>query len=70
MKLTAEKDFLTPDDVAGVIGCSAQSIRIQAREDPRMLGFPICVIGTRTYIPREGFIRWLKHGNAPVLEEK
>lgn len=54
------KVFLTPADVAGVIGCDAQAIRIQAARDPRALGFPVMRTGSRTRIPKEGFLRWLE----------
>ena len=51
--------FLTPDDIARVIGCHTQFIRVAARESPNLLGFPVCVIGTRTRIPRKPFLRFL-----------
>lgn len=60
------KDFLTPQDVSEVLGCHPYSINVQAREDIGRLGFPASLIGTRVRIPREGFIRWVKYGNAPV----
>ena len=54
-----EKEFLTPEDVRGVIGCGAYSINVQAHSDPGKLGFPVCVIGRRVRIPKEGFLNWL-----------
>lgn len=59
--------FLVPADVAEVVGCKPYAINVQAREDPSRLGFAVCVTGTRVRIPREAFLRWLKHGNAPIL---
>lgn len=53
-----DKDTLIPADVASLFPTDPHSIRIQAREDPDALGFPVSVIGTRTYIPRLGFINW------------
>lgn len=67
--INTEKIMLTPDDVAGVIGCKPESIRCQAREDPQMLGFPVCVLGTRTLIPRAGFIAWLNGTRIVVRKE-
>lgn len=61
------KDILSPTDVAGFLGCEPYSITLQAREDPRMLGFPVIVMGSRTRIPREGFVRFCR---AMGLEEK
>ena len=52
------KTFLTPADVAEVLGTDPQSIRVQARNCPERLGFPVCMIGSRTKIPREAFLRW------------
>lgn len=56
----ADKDFLTPEDVHLVIGCGAYSINVQAHKDPTKLGFPVCVIGRRVRIPRDGFLNWVK----------
>ena len=53
-------DFLTPKDVAKVLGCDAQTIRIQANRCPERLGFPVSVIGTRVKIPKVGFLRFMK----------
>lgn len=66
----SEKDFLTPSDVAPVMGCMAYSLNVQAKEDITKLGFPAALIGTRLLIPRLGFIRWVKYGNAPLGEKE
>lgn len=63
------KEFLTPEDVAGFIGCMAYSITAQAKDDPMCLGFAVSVIGTRVRIPRRAFLHWLRFGNAPVFAE-
>ena len=68
--LTSDKPMLVPTDIADIIGCMPHSINVQAQTDPAKLGFPVCVLGTRVKIPREGFIRWLKYGDAPVLAEE
>lgn len=54
-----ECDFLTPEQVAPIIGCKAHGIRVQAHDDPAMLGFPVSVIGKRTRIPRIPFIEFV-----------
>lgn len=56
---SSEALFLRPQDVAGVMGCDPQYIRIQAREKPAALGFPVTVTGRRTRIPRIPFLRYL-----------
>lgn len=55
----SDKTFLTPADVAGVLAADAQSIRLQAREFPEGLGFPVICVGNRTKIPRKPFLRFL-----------
>ena len=35
------KEFFTPGDVSRVLGCDPQSIRLQARQCPERLGFPV-----------------------------
>ena len=57
---TSEKSFLIPTDVCEVLGCAPYSINVQAKEDPRKLGFPVSVIGTRVKIPRVAFIKWME----------
>lgn len=59
------KAFLTPDDVHGIVGMTAQKIRDLAMTDPKALGFPLelKVCGEqkrnpRIQIPRESFLRW------------
>lgn len=66
----SEKDFLTPTDVAPILGCMSYSINVQAKEDITKLGFPAAKIGTRVLIPRLGFIRWVRYGNAPLGENE
>lgn len=54
------KEYLVPTDVAPFLHCEAHSINIQARKDPKLLGFPVIVLGTRVRIPRVGFIRFFE----------
>ena len=57
--IKSDKTFLLAADIAPILGCAAQSIRIQARNDPTKLGFPTIVIGTRILIPRKKFMEFL-----------
>ncbi len=43
---------------AGGSAPAANGIRKQAQEDPKKLGFPVCVVGTRVYIPRWSFMQF------------
>lgn len=63
------QEFLTPSDVAPVIGCNPYAINGQAQQDAAKLGFPVCVLGTRVRIPRRAFVHWLNYGNAPIAPE-
>ena len=66
--MASDKTMLTPADIAPVLGADPQDIRLTARLHPERLGFPVSVIGTRTKIPRLGFLNWLEgrcaNGNA------
>jgi len=57
--IASDKPMLTPTEIAEVVGADPQDIRNQAHNNPAMLGFPVCVIGTRTKIPRVGFLKFL-----------
>jgi hypothetical protein len=54
------KEVLTPAEVAPILGCDPQDIRVQARLAPERLGFNVAVIGTRVKVPRLAFIRWVE----------
>lgn len=58
------KTTLTPADIAPIIGCNPQGIRITARRNPEWLGFPVVCIGNRVKIPREPFLRHWTGGAA------
>ena len=51
-------EFLTPEQASEVLGCKPYAINVQAKDNPAMLGFPVCVIGNRVKIPRRAFLRW------------
>ena len=55
----SDKTVLTANDVAQVLRCDPQCIRIMARENPALLGFPVTVVGRRTKIPRLPFLRYM-----------
>lgn len=57
--VNCEKSFLRAVDVAEVLKCDPQCIRILARTDRDKLGFPVCVVGKRTKIPRIPFLRFM-----------
>ena len=48
-------------DVADVLDSWPQTLHCQAQEDPRKLGFPVIVQGSRVKIPRLGFIHFMMY---------
>ena len=55
-----EKEMLTPEDVAKVLGVKPYSINLQVKANPNAFPFPVMMIGTRVKIPRRGIIRFLE----------
>ena len=64
-----EDEFLKPDVIASVIGCSPQMIRNQAEQETKSLGFPISKIGHGYWIPKEGFLNWARHSYQMIVME-
>lgn len=60
-------DTISVNEVAEDLGCNPQSIREQAQRDPSKLGFPVSVVGSRVYIPREGYNNW-KNGGIGMIK--
>lgn len=55
-----DKPWLTAADVAQVVGCDPQGIRITARKNPEWLGFPVICVKSRVKIPRVPFVRYME----------
>lgn len=55
-----DKPTLTPAEIADVLNCDPQDVRVAARQRPDLLGFNVTVIGTRVKVPRLAFIRWME----------
>lgn len=58
-----DREYLTPAQVASVLGCDPHGIRVWARQCPEQLGFPVSVIKHRVKIPKEGFINFMRGRN-------
>ena len=58
----SDKAMLVAEEVAPVIGCNPHRIRLMAKERPELLGFPVCVVGSRVKIPRVPFINFIEGG--------
>ena len=59
-----DREYLVPVEVAPVLGCDPQDIRVQAKQHPERLGFNVAVIGSRVKIPRRAFVTWMEGGKA------
>lgn len=55
-----DKDVITPAEAAQVVGCDPQLIRLEARERPENLGFPVIIVRSRIKIPRMAFIKYME----------
>jgi excisionase family DNA binding protein len=55
--LSAQADYLTPDDVAALLKVSRKSVLRWARDDATM---PVLHIGGTVRFPRERLLRWLR----------
>ncbi|MBS7225293.1 MAG: hypothetical protein KH050_08125 [Clostridiaceae bacterium] len=53
------RDYYKPGEVAKVLGCDPQKIRIMAKQHPEKLGFRVIVIGSRVKIVRASFLRYM-----------
>ena len=54
-----DRETLTPAMVASVLNCDPNLIRVAARQNPALLGFPVVVVGHRTKIPRMAFLNFM-----------
>lgn len=62
IKLMAD-EVITPYVAAKVLKCNPQWIRVTARKNRKLLGFPIIIVGNRIKIPRLAFIRFMEGAN-------
>ena len=62
---TMTQETISCSTAAEVIGCNPQLLRIQARECPQALGFPVVVVRKRVKIPRLAFIAFMR-GKEPA----
>lgn len=58
----AEAATVNIADIAEILGCTPQTIRVAARQRPDLLGFPIIIMGSRVRIPRIPFIQFIEGG--------
>lgn len=54
-----DKAFLTPEQVSGVLGTKAQTVRVTARQRPDLIGYEFTFSGNRMKIPRIPFLRFM-----------
>lgn len=67
----SDKLILTAQDVAPILNCDPQTLRLSAREQKELIGFNCSIIGQTLRIPRLAFIRWMEGGgNGMFIEER
>lgn len=54
-----DRDWLTPAQIATVLGADPNWIRWQARNNKDALGFPVIVYGSRVKIPKLPFLKFM-----------
>lgn len=59
----SDKLILTAQDVAPVLQCDPQTLRLSVRKQKDLIGFNCCIIGQTLRIPRMAFIKWMEGGN-------
>lgn len=64
------KETITPEIAAGIIGCNPQTIRSQAQADAGALGFPVIILGRTVKIPRRGFLYFMQYGHTSIQHKK
>ena len=57
---SCDKTFLFASDIADLLEVAPESIRDQARTDPKGFPFPVIVVGTRVKIPRVPFTEFIE----------
>ena len=55
-----DREMLTVTQVAKVLHADPMTIRLQARQRPDLLGFPVIVMGSRVKIPKAGFLNYCR----------
>ena len=60
----SDKTYLFAADIAGLLETAPETIRDQARKDPRAFPFPCIVVGNRIKFPRTAVLRFFD-GIAP-----
>ena len=53
------KMWLTAEEIAPILETDANTIRRQAQDDPKKLGFPVVVLCSRVKVNRKGFLQFL-----------
>lgn len=55
-----DRGFLIPREVAELMGCDPQWLRVKARQNPEELPFPVWLVGNRVKVPKAAFIAWME----------
>ena len=64
---TSDKLILTAQDVAPVLNCDPQTLRLAVRKQKELIGFNCSMIGQTLRIPRMAFVRWMEGNDTNEL---
>ena len=64
---TSDKLILTAQDVAPVLNCDPQTLRLAVRKQKELIGFNWSMIGQTLRIPRMAFVRWMEGNDTNEL---
>lgn len=62
--LESDRDMLTPQDIAPILGVHPQTISDKAKQGS--LEFAAFRSGNTTKIPRLAFLHWMQYGDSPL----
>lgn len=54
-----DRDYFTAVEISKVVGADPNLIRLTARQQPHLLGFPSILVGNRVKFPRIPFLRYM-----------
>lgn len=56
-----KKPYMTPDDVAKLLGVNPQMVRVSLKQRAAGWDFPFTMCGRNIRIPRDGFMTWYRN---------
>lgn len=54
-----DREWFSADEISSVLNMDPQTLRLTARQQPHLLGFPSVITGSRVRFPRIPFLRYM-----------